>query len=107
LSPETQRKLEQPKGWGFDVVTEKTRYVDLTKDREEFTGYQGQKIWKYLYNNHCQQSFDVCQDNKFLYKMISGMHASVSSHLSNFFIDFETNKVFQNIEIYQDKVGLH
>lgn len=88
LAPEVIRHIEDlQSGWGFDKVTDQSQYVDLTQDREEFTGYQGQMIWKYFYSNHCQQSYEYCQDNKFLYRMISGMHTSVSSHLTFYYID--------------------
>lgn len=40
LSPEIQDQFMFAKGdWTFDKVTGTSRYIDLTIDREEFTGY--------------------------------------------------------------------
>lgn len=105
LKPQKKQFIRDLKyGWTFDQVTEKTRYVDLTGDREEFTGYQGQHIWNYIYNNICLNSFKQCNDNKFLFKMVSGMHSSVSSHLS-FYSKDDNNKTFPNLSSYFFKVG--
>lgn len=81
------------------MISDTTRYVDLTADREDYTGYQGQDIWKYLYNTHCENSYKFCNDNKFLYRVISGMHASVSSHLSFYYKN--DIKSYPNLKFYK------
>lgn len=61
-------------------------------------------IWNYVYNTHCQNSEKVCHDNKFLYKLISGMHMSVSSHLSYFYKDSPTDITKPNLEAYKQRL---
>ena len=102
-------KLEEnPKAvWAFDAISENSIYVDLLTDREAFTGYQGGAIWKQIYDDNCWNSFEKCNDNKFLYRMISGMHSSVSSHLSEYYIYEETMKMDANVRVYYEKVGVH
>ena len=83
-------------------------YVDLTKNVEAFTGYQGQRVWEMIYQENCFRS-DKCMEEKLLYKAVSGMHASVSSHLSEYHIDFakkkKTGEMKPNVRMYFDKVG--
>lgn len=97
--------------WSFDKVTENSIYVDLLGDREEYTGYQGQKIWRALYDDHCVRVHEECGGSDFMSKMVSGMHASVSSHLSEYFIEFnrfgQDKIVYPNDELYFAKVGRH
>jgi len=56
IKPEIQQKLLKFP-WSFDVITKDSQYVDLTQDKEEFTGYKGKSIWDYLYDNNCKKSF--------------------------------------------------
>lgn len=93
-------------GWTFDQVTPKTRYVDLTADREEYTGYQGQEIWSQIYTNMCLNTYKQCNDNKFLFKMISGMHSSISSHLT-YNHKTSKNQTHHNLSSFYTKVGKH
>lgn len=97
--------------WVFDAVTESSIYVDLLGDREEYTGYQGQKIWNELYQNDCLRSAGDCAGSDFMYRMVSGMHASVSSHLSEYYIEFgrfgRDKIVYANDALYFQKVGRH
>lgn len=97
--------------WRFDKVTENSIYVDLLGDREEYTGYQGQKIWNELYQDNCLRAAGDCDGSDFMYRMISGMHSSVSSHLSEYFIEFgrfgRDKIVYANDVLYFEKVGNH
>lgn len=91
--------------WSFDEVGEDSVYVDLVNDKESFTAYQGQHIWKSIYEENCVKFFNECGNSNLLFKMISGMHASVSSHLTEYFIDFGKNLTFPNPQMYYEKVG--
>jgi ERO1-like protein alpha len=97
--------------WRFDTVTENSIYVDLLGDREEYTGYQGQKIWNELYQDNCLKVAGDCDGSDLMYRMISGMHSSVSSHLSEYFIEFgrfgRDKIVYANDALYFEKVGNH
>lgn len=107
LKPEIQLSIKnQNASWESpESITDGSRYVDLMADREEYTGYQGQSVWRYLYNTHCENSFRQCSDNKFLYWVISGMHSSVSSHLSFYYKDERSS--YNNLSEYKLKVGWH
>ena len=93
--------------WSFDLVNENTIYVDLLTDKEQFTGYQGQKIWNMIYEENCMSLSRSCGGDNFLFKVISGMHTSVSSHLSEYFIDFKRpdDNARPNELMYHQKVG--
>lgn len=93
--------------WSFDHINDNMIYVDLQTDREMFTGYQGQSIWKIIYEENCMSLSKQCGADNFLYKVISGMHASVSSHLSEYFVNFNDEKqvIRPNEFMYYHKVG--
>lgn len=95
--------------WSFDLVNENTIYVDLLTDKEQFTGYQGQKIWGMIYDENCMSLSRSCGGENFLFKVISGMHASVSSHLSEYFVDFSRSEdnIRPNDLLYYQKVGAY
>ena len=95
--------------WSFDEITDHSIYVDLLNDKEQYTGYQGQKIWNSLYEDHCMKLVNTCGSGDFLYKMISGMHTSVSTHLTEYFVEFgkfnRSQIVYANDQMYFEKVG--
>ena len=99
--------------WKLDQISEFDTYVDLHSDMESYTGYQGQRIWEVIYKEHCQGFYDMCTENRLLHRLISGMHSSVSSHLS-FYFDSNPNpepgidKVYKpNLGMYIQKVGAY
>ena len=78
-------------------------YVDLRRNPERFTGYSGyaaRKVWESVYSENCltveektqldrqtmlQQplpSSETCTGIKVMYRVLSGMQASISTHLS-------------------------
>ena len=95
--------------WSFDSVSENATYVDLLADKEQYTGYQGQRIWNLIYEENCIRLSQQCGDNNFLFRIISGMHTSVSSHLTEYFVQFKENEEIMstNEMLYFRKVGKH
>jgi len=93
--------------WSFDQINDSMIYVDLQTDREMFTGYQGQNIWKIIYEENCMSLSKECGADNILYKIISGMHASVSSQLSEYYVNFKDEKqtIVPNEFMYYHKVG--
>jgi ERO1-like protein alpha len=81
-------------------------YVDLIKNVESFTGYQGQNIWNTIYHHNCFAG-ETCTEERLLRRAISGMHTSVSTHLSEYFNDFELDVSYPNTEMYFERVGNH
>ncbi|GAV29372.1 hypothetical protein PMKS-002854 [Pichia membranifaciens] len=75
----------------LDGFIHDTVFVDLVANPERFTGYGGDQswqIWKSIYNENCfNLGHDQCVEKNFFYKIVSGMHASISTHLSNEYLD--------------------
>lgn len=78
-------------------------YVDLLKNPEKFTGYDGEaahRIWRAIYEENCfkteevapKETFlnalrkskqaDECLERRVFYKLISGLQASISTHIA-------------------------
>lgn len=61
-------------------------YVDLRRNPEKNTGYKGEharRVWGAIYGQKCFQDIDApdaCQENRVFYKLISGVHTSITTH---------------------------
>ena len=93
-------------GFLYDTV-----YVDLVANPERFTGYGGDQswqIWKSIYNENCfNLGHDQCLEKNFFYKIISGMHASISTHLSNEYLNKQLMDYKPSLEQFMIRVGNH
>ena len=49
----------------------------------------------------------MCTEERVLNRIISGLHTSISTQLSEFYIDFERNRTYPNIDMFFEKVGDH
>ena len=100
---------ENPDLWRLDQINDNSIYVDLHEDWEEYTGFQGREIWELIYKENCKKFYDMCTNNQLLYRLISGMHSSVSTHLSYYFRNPKKggkDKRHQpNVWLYLSKVG--
>jgi len=73
-------------------------YVDLVSNPEQFTGYSGEaahKVWDTIYNELCfhpetkdktlyltsSTARSMCLEKRAFYKLVSGLHSSISVHL--------------------------
>nr|CAH7741415.1 unnamed protein product [Callosobruchus chinensis] len=83
----------------IDENDEEADYVDLLLNPERFTGYAGpsaHKIWQSIYLENCfrpKRSFsfnpyiqsgklnELCLEERVFYRVISGLHASINTHL--------------------------
>ena len=77
-------------GWVWHVEDESNdrgEYLDIYRNVESFTNYNGVPIWELIYRENCFQSNyeQLCSDEKILYNIISGLHTSISTHLSRFY----------------------
>ena len=64
-------------------------YVNLLKNPETWTGYQGKKIWEAIYNENCFGGKDLnqmCLEERLFYKVVSGLHSNINLHLSYNFL---------------------
>lgn len=96
-------------------------FVDLVENPERFTGYSGEpanKIWSSIYEENCFTNVEVnnplansdwnkCEEKQMFYRIISGLHASISTHLAYDWFNQKTNVWEPNFEIFHDRVGNH
>ncbi|KAI9223240.1 endoplasmic reticulum Oxidoreductin 1-domain-containing protein [Blastocladiella britannica] len=95
-------------------------YVDLVENPERFTGYSGvsaNNIWSAIYNENCfdipqiltdPKSMDagnVCLEKQTFYKIVSGLHASISIHICSQYLDKASGKWHRNQRCYDTRVG--
>ncbi|PRQ30668.1 putative thiol oxidase [Rosa chinensis] len=72
-------------------------YVNLLLNPERYTGYAGpsaRRIWDAVYSENCPKysTQDICQEQGVLYKLISGLHSSISIHIAaDYLLDKITN----------------
>ena len=107
--------------------------VNLLENPETYTAYEGSPIWDAIYQENClldktfgtlqglfnaETSYlvllrralaqaEACTDETLLYYLMSGLHASVNTHISNAFVDPETQESSNNQTYFLEKVGNH
>jgi ERO1-like protein alpha len=77
-----------------DEEEEQYQYINLLANPERYTGYKGEhahRIWAAIYGQSCFASpggptllkaeLERCTEKRVFYRLISGMHASISAHL--------------------------
>lgn len=104
--------VEVDNPWTNDDETDNSEmtYVNLQLNPERYTGYTGpsaRRIWDAVYSENCPKyaSGEMCQEKKVLYKLISGLHASISVHIAaDYLLDESTNQWGQNFEILHERV---
>ncbi|CAI9303897.1 unnamed protein product [Lactuca saligna] len=101
--------------WTNDDETDNNEmtYVNLQLNPERYTGYTGpsaRRIWDAIYSENCPKysSGESCQEKKVLYKLISGLHSSISIHIAaDYLLDETTNQWGANLELMHDRVLKH
>ncbi|SCU93950.1 LAMI_0E16160g1_1 [Lachancea mirantina] len=93
-----------------DFSNEKSVLVDLTANPERFTGYGGMQstqIWSSIYKENCfsSEQAGTCLAKNAFYRLISGLHASIGTHLSNDHLNTETGAWEPNLELFMARVG--
>jgi ERO1-like protein alpha len=73
-----------------DISTvSKKEHLDLRRNPERWTGYNGSKIWAAIYEENCFSKggkfSDMCYEERVLYRMLSGMHSSINIHIATHF----------------------
>ncbi|KAG7738255.1 hypothetical protein KL932_003862 [Ogataea haglerorum] len=93
----------------IDEVNDETVYVNLVDNPERFTGYGGDQsfqIWRSIYNENCfNLGAEQCFEKNFFYRLVSGMHSSINTHLSNEYLNFETKEYEPNLKQFMIRVG--
>ncbi|KAK4782330.1 hypothetical protein SAY86_016432 [Trapa natans] len=98
--------------WTYDDETDNAEmtYVNLQLNPERYTGYSGpsaRRIWDAVYSENCPKypSEEMCQEEKILYKLISGLHSSISVHIaSEYLLEEATNMWGPNLTLLCDRV---
>lgn len=91
--------------------------MDLLANPEGYTGYLGEsarRIWDSIYSSGCGEASDSgifewkeCNENKLFYRLISGLHASISIHIASKYYNKHTGHWEENIEMFEERVGRH
>ena len=102
-----------------DVVDEDAEYegsifVDLVQNRESYTGYAGEPVWRTIYAENCDcldgidaqqdMSDQECSEHTLLYQLMSGLHTSINTHIADGFENAEGNPV-HNLTYFRSQVG--
>ena len=89
-------------------------YVDLLANPERFTGYVGDsphRIWEAIYLENCFDDGDVCLEKRIFYRLISGMQASITTHIARHFFYGrnygEDGYWGPNTDLFVNRVGKH
>ncbi|KAJ3045490.1 hypothetical protein HDV00_009144 [Rhizophlyctis rosea] len=106
-------------------------YIHLLRNPERFTGYAGpstKRIWDAIYKENCFDGKDYrdlepeqpgafkvatverdeqCMEKRVFYRMISGLHASISTHICWEYMDRRTGVWGKNLTCFVERVGNH
>ncbi|KAK4345248.1 hypothetical protein RND71_035424 [Anisodus tanguticus] len=104
--------VEVDNPWTNDDETDNAEmtYVNLQLNPERYTGYSGssaRRIWDAVYIENCPKypSGEICPEKKILYKLISGLHSSISIHIAaEYLLDEASNTWGQNLTLMYDRV---
>lgn len=104
--------IEVDNPWTYDDETDNAEmtYVNLQLNPERYTGYTGpsaRRIWDAVYTENCPKypSGEFCPEKRVLYKLISGLHSSISVHIaSDYLLDEAKNLWGPNPKLLHDRV---
>lgn len=69
-----------------DEENDEGEYFDVVQNVEAFTNYNGSAIWQLVYEENCfggsPHYHTMCEEEQVLYRIVSGLHTSISTHLS-------------------------
>lgn len=101
--------------WTIDDETEggDLTYVNLLLNPEKYTGYKGEsarRIWDAIYAQNCFENGekDSCTERRVFYRLISGLHTSISTHIAaDYLMDESRNLWGKNISLIHERVLQH
>eukprot|EP00884_Botryococcus_braunii_P002582 jgi/Botrbrau1/12324/Bobra.0205s0022.1 len=120
VEPAVKQRLLNIRGWrGFnnpwmpgDDSDVQYSYINLLKNPERYTGYKGEhahRIWNMIYSQSCFSNMtdkDVCAERKVFYRLISGVHASISAHIADKYLLDEAKGVWgPHLPLFQGAFG--
>ena len=121
IQPSIRAKLMSVRDWkGYknpwmpdDNGVEYT-YINLRRNLERYTGYKGEhanRVWGAIYQQKCfegiaNSSLDVHPERRVFYKLISGMHSSITAHIAgDYLIDPEKGIWGPNLNMFKWRLG--
>jgi ERO1-like protein alpha len=101
--------------WTVDDETDPAdlTYVNLLLNPERYTGYKGEsarRIWEAIYAENCFENGekDACAEKRVFYRLISGLHTSISTHIAaDYLIDEINMKWGKNPALLHERVLMH
>ncbi len=119
IQPSMKAKLMNVKDWkGYrnpwmpDDNGVEYSYINLLRNGERYTGYKGQhaqRVWMAIYEQKCFdgiQEENVPAEKRVFYKLISGMHSSITAHIvSDYLLDEVTQTWGPNLEMFKWRLG--
>lgn len=107
-----------------DELDEEGSYINLLDNPERYTGYAGEsakKVWSSIYQENCfgfQDQFKstnldnkfqlnpepVCMEEEVFYKLVSGLHTSISIHICGEWLDRFTGVWMKNLTCYKERI---
>lgn len=119
ITPSIKAKLASVSDWkGYrnpwmpDENGVEYSYINLLRNGERYTGYKGEhanRVWSAIYQQPCFEgvlSPDAPAERRVFYKLISGMHSSISAHIvGDYLIDEATQTWGPNLEMFKWRLG--
>lgn len=69
-----------------NIPTNASEYVNLKLNPERWTAYNGSHVWNAIYHENCFAKMgefeEMCYEERVLYRLLSGMHASTNIHIA-------------------------
>eukprot|EP00775_Hariotina_reticulata_P013591 gene13591-13716_t len=112
-----QQLITHSKGWrGINnpwmaegEEDEQFQYINLLVNPERYTGYKGEhahRIWSAIYNQSCFADGVDCTEERVFYRLVSGMHASISCHLAaDYLLDEQQGRWGVNLAEFKARLG--
>ncbi|KAJ3415701.1 hypothetical protein HDV05_004379 [Chytridiales sp. JEL 0842] len=105
-----------------DESSSEGSYVNLLKNPERFTGYAGDsaaRIWRAIYEENCFKIDDTeptneltsgssggtCTEKRVFYKLVSGLHASISTHICDKYLNRKTGDWYRDVDCFVARFG--
>jgi hypothetical protein len=90
-------------------VNPNASFVNLVNIPEKHTGYNGSFIWEGIYSENLDKVkfTKPGKHDKFLHNLVSGVQTSVNMHISQEYIDPDSDHFYRNRQIFYDRVGKH
>jgi hypothetical protein len=81
-----------------------TRAHHRHRDRPQ--GEHAHRIWSAIYNQSCFSDGVTCSEERVFYRLISGMHASISTHLTaDWLLDEQRGVWGPNLDEFERRLG--